>query len=102
VRRVLAQVAASTGSTGHGRLRARHCSAPEPSSISVAKPNTASLYSENHTSCGTADTSDDRAAPAPSATSRAGSAQQIRVLPLVSSASSEAVGAGSLICPPRP
>ena len=89
-RRVEVHKAASAGSSGQGRLRARHCNRPDASNMIPATPNTGPLWSENQTSCGTADTSDDKAAPAPIDTSSAGSAQQIKVLPLVNSDSMEA------------
>ena len=47
--------------------------------MTPAAMKTASLYSLTHTKPGTAATRVDKAAPAPSATSRAGSAQQISV-----------------------
>ena len=68
---------------------ARHCSAPDNASITPATPNTSAFCSENQTSCGSTVTGDDSAAPAPSATSRAGRAQQ-RVLPLANRDSTEA------------
>ena len=94
VRRILIQACANAGSTGHGSLIARHCIKPATINIMAAVKNTGSLCSENHTSCGTFAINDDNAAPAPTATSSAGIAQQINVPPLVNNASSEAARVG--------
>ena len=48
--------------------------------MSPAAANNSSLCSDSQTTCGTKDTSEDSAAPAPSATSSAGIAQQTSVL----------------------
>ncbi len=58
--------------------------------MTPANKNTSTLCSDSHTSCGTAVTNEANVAPAPSATSNAGSAQQTRVPPLVNSDSTEA------------
>ena len=71
--------------TGQGAVRLRHCSTPPPSISTLAVPNTQSLCSLSHTICGTAATSPDSAAPAPSITSSAGRAQQTSVPELASS-----------------
>jgi len=84
-RRVRMQVAAKEVSIGHGNDRARHCITPEITNIIVAVKNTSVLCSENQTNCGILETSDDKAAPAPIATSNAGNAQQIKVPLLVKS-----------------
>lgn len=88
--RVRMQAAASAGSAGQGSERARHCMNPAMASMTVAATNRLSLCSDSHTSCGTADTSDDNAAPAPSVTSKAGNAQHTSVPLLVNSDSSAA------------
>ena len=82
-RRVVWHGRASAGSSGQGAWRLRHCSAPlASSSISPAPVNRTALFSLSYTSCGTADTTVDKAALAPSATSKAGKAQHSSVLEL--------------------
>ena len=88
--RVRAHAAASAGSIGHGRLRARHCRKPAMASIAPAPRNIPSLCSDSQINCGTAENTEDKAAPAPTVTSSAGNAQQTKVLPLVRSDSIEA------------
>ena len=60
-------------------MRLCHCSTPPASINTLAVPNTQPLCSLSRTICGTAATSPDSAAPAPSITSRAGSAQHTSV-----------------------
>jgi|GEM_PF-6248805 len=76
IRHARAQAEAGTGSAGHGAERARQCNKPAAASIEAATPKTAPLLAESHTIRGTVDTNPDSAAPAPRATSSAGSAQQ--------------------------
>lgn len=57
---------------------------PETIKANVASPNTNGLCSLSQTICGNMDTTEDKAAPAPRATNKAGKAQQINVLELVS------------------
>jgi hypothetical protein len=69
---------------------------PASASMAAATANRASLCSDSQTSCGTAPTSAVSAAPAPSATSAAGSAQQISVPVLVKIDSSAVPRAASM------
>lgn len=80
--RVRMQASRKAGLVGQGAKRLRHCSVPLTSSITPAKANNSTLYSLNTTNCGTTEMSDDSAAPAPSATRSAGSAQHSKVLEL--------------------
>ncbi len=75
--------AASAGSAGHGAKRARHWKTPAIASIVPAAVKSPTLCSTSHTSCGTAPTREASAAPAPIATSAAGSAQHTWVPRLV-------------------
>ena len=90
IRRVRVQAAASVGSIGQGRLRARHCIAPAMTSMKPATPNTQALCSDSQTICGNIPTKPANAAPAPKETRSAGRAQQISVPPLVNSDTNEA------------
>jgi hypothetical protein len=78
--RVRRQASRKRASTGQGADRLRHCIQPEPAIASPAKANSPSLCSESQATCGKTETSDDKAAPAPSATRSAGIAQQTSVL----------------------
>ena len=80
--RVRMQASRKAGLVGQGAKRLRHCSVPLTSSITPAKVNNSTLYSLSTTNCGTTAMSDDSAAPAPSVTSSAGSAQHNKVLEL--------------------
>ncbi len=69
--------------------------------------NKNSLLSLSQTICGKTDTSEDKAAPAPKPTNRAGNAQQIKVLELANRLANEAqkplrasTSPSSLICGP--
>ncbi len=74
---------ANAGSIGHGKNRARHCNHPAKASITPEITNKISLFSDTHTSCGTALTNDTSVAPLPIATKSAGSAQHNKVEALV-------------------
>jgi hypothetical protein len=80
--RVLMQASRKTGSTGHGANLPRHCIYPLMVSITPAKVNTSILRSLIQTIFGKIEINVDKVAPAPKVTSRAGIAQQIRVLEL--------------------
>lgn len=74
---------AFAGSAGQGAKRARHCMKAENANIMADAVNTHCLYSDMTVIHGNAPTNPANAAPMPSVTSNAGSAQQISVPMLV-------------------
>src|SRR6187455_1828109 len=76
------QASCRAGSSGQGAVRFRHWSQPPTISAAPANENSSTLCSLSQTTCGKTETSDDSEAPAPSATSNAGRAQQINALEL--------------------
>ena len=78
--RPIVHARASSGSRGHGRLRARYCNNALIKSITNEAEKTKTLCSETQTNCGKVETNPTRVAPIPRDTKRAGRAQQIKVL----------------------
>ena len=67
---------------GHGISLVKYCIIPETISIIKAPINIGILYVESITNCGNIEINELRAAPAPSETNRAGSAQQ-KIVPVL-------------------
>lgn len=74
------QALAFAGSIGQAALRLLHCVKAERESINPANIKTAALCSEITASCGPVDIRPAITEPAPKATSKAGKAQQNKVL----------------------